>query len=108
MRKGMRLMTAKRLIAAVLTVFFALALVSCDSGSGDKLAKSGKELYADGNYKEALNSFLAADESGIKFFKKEELYSCIGNCYLKMEDYDNSVEYQLKALKHRWGRAARG
>lgn len=92
-------MTAKRLITVVLTVLLSAALVSCGSGNGDKLAKQGKELYSDGNYTEALNNFLAADESGLKFFKQEELYSCIGNCYLKMEDYDNSIEYQLRSLE---------
>ena len=94
----MRLMTARKLIAAVLVMIFAAAFVSCSSGNGDKLAKQGKEQYTAGNYAEALDSFLAADESGLKYFKKEELYSCIGNCYLKMEDYEKSIDYQMKCL----------
>lgn len=91
-------MTAKNLIAAALVAVFAAAFVSCGTVSGDKLVRQGKELYSDGNYSEALSTFLSADESGLKIVKKEELYSCIGNCYLKMGDYENSIEYQLKCL----------
>ena len=98
MRKGMRFMTAKKLITAVLVIVFAAAFVSCGSVSGDKLAKQGKEQYKAGNYSEALSSFLSAEEAGLKTFKQEELYSCIGNCYLKMDNCEQSIKYQLKSL----------
>ena len=94
----MRFMTAKKLIAAILVMVFAAAFVSCSPVNGDKLAKEGKELYTDGNYTDALNSFLSAEEAGLKNFKQEELYSCIGNCYLKLDNCDKSIEYQLKCL----------
>ena len=92
-------MTARKFIAAALVMVFAASFVSCGAViSGDKLARQGKELYTSGNYTEALDKFLAADENGLKTFKQEELYSCIGNCYLKLNDCDSSIEYQLKAL----------
>lgn len=95
----MRFMTARKLIAAAFIVLFTAAFVSCGAVAGDNLAREGKDLYKDGNYSQALSSFLAADEKGLKYFKKSELYSCIGNCYLKMDDYESSIEYHLKCLE---------
>ncbi len=88
----------KKFIAAVLTAVFAVSLVSCGS-SGDKLAKEGKEQYSEGNFSGALATFLNAEKSGLKSFNKAELYSCIGNCYFQLDDYDKSIEYQTKSLE---------
>lgn len=96
--KGMTLhMKLKRLFAAAIVIFAAAMLSSC-SGSGDKSAKNGKELYQKGSYTEALESFSAAEEKGVKTFDEAELYNCIGNCFYQLGDYEKCIEYQRKCL----------
>ncbi len=90
-------MRLNRLFAAAALIFTALIFSSCGA-SGDKSARSGKELYLDGSYSEALEYFSAAEEKGVKSFKEAELYNCIGNCHYRLGDYDKCIEYQLKCL----------
>lgn len=94
----MRSVNFRKIIAAVLTASFAVSLAACGS-SGDKLARQGEEQYSEGNYSQALSIFLDAEKSGLKNYKIEELYSCIGNCYFQLNDYDKSIEYQTKCLE---------
>ncbi len=94
-----RYMYPKKLIAAVLAALLTVSLASCGGAKGDKLAKEGKELYSEGSYSNALVTFLKAEENGVKNFKTEELYSCIGNCYFQLDDYDKSIEYHTKCLE---------
>ena len=94
----MRSVNFRKIIAAVLTASFAVSLAACGS-SGDKLARQGEEQYSEGNYSQALSIFLDAEKSGLKNYKIEELYSCIGNCYFQLDDYDKSIEYQTKCLE---------
>ncbi|MBP1562021.1 MAG: tetratricopeptide repeat protein [Oscillospiraceae bacterium] len=90
-------MNIKRLSAAAAAALLVLTMTSC-KGSGDKLAVDGKKLYMNGSYSEALDSFLTAEDRGLKNFREHELYNCIGNCYLKLEDYENALEYHKKCV----------
>ncbi len=92
-------MTVKKLAAVIMAILFSVVLASCSSSKGDGLAQEGESLYANGNYSEALEKYLSAEECGVDDFEKEKLCSCIGNCYFKLGDYENSIEYHLKSLE---------
>lgn len=91
-------MKFKQLCSVLAIALSVMLFASCGSTTGDKSAWEGKELYIQGNYTEALNSFLDAEEKGLKNFKEAELYSCIGNCYYQLADYETCIDYQLKSL----------
>ncbi len=90
-------MKLNRLCIAAALLFAALTLSSCGA-TGDKSARTGKELYMQGSYSEALESLSAAEEKGVKSFNEAELYCYIGNCYFRLDDYEKCIDYQLKCL----------
>ena len=65
--------------------------------------KSGVELYNNGNYNEAINSFVKIINNGEH---SGSLYFNLGNSYYKLNDTPNSIYYFEKALKFDLG--ARG
>lgn len=91
-------MKFKKSFTAAALVISTLIFSSCENTSGDAAAWNGNDLYAQGSYEEALDSYLDAEKSGIKSFKEAELYSSIGNCYYRLGDYEKSIEYQIKCL----------
>ena len=58
--------------------------------------KSGVELYNNGNYNEAINSFVKIINNGEH---SGSLYFNLGNSYYKLNDTPNSIYYFEKALK---------
>jgi tetratricopeptide (TPR) repeat protein len=54
------------------------------------------ELYAQGNYTTALDSYLAIEQSEMV---SADLYYNIGNCYYKLSDIPHAVLYYERALK---------
>lgn len=89
----------KSFAALSLTAVMALSMTSCSLVSGDKLARNGKELYGKEQYSEAFESFIEAEEKGLKNFREAELYYYMGNCCMKSEDYEKAIDYQLKSLE---------
>ena len=89
----------KSFAALSLTAVMALSMTSCSLVSGDKSARNGKELYGKEQYSEAFESFIEAEEKGLKNFREAELYYYMGNCCMKSEDYEKAIDYQLKSLE---------
>lgn len=91
-------MIIKRIAVIFFILIMTLSLSSCHLVSGDKLARKGKEFYAAEEYSKAEDTFLQAEETGLKYFSYAELYYHIGNCRMKRDDVDGCIKYQLKAL----------
>lgn len=91
-------MNFKKSFTAAVLVISTLLFSSCGNTSGDVAAWNGNDLYTQGSYEEALNSYLDAEKSGIKSFNEAKLYSSIGNCYYQLGNYEKSIEYQIKCL----------
>lgn len=92
-------MVIKKIAALFTAALAVLSMTSCHMVSGDKLARKGKELYAKQEYSKAEDTFLQAEETGLKFFSYAELYYNLGNCRMKQDDTDGCIKYQQKALE---------
>lgn len=92
-------MNIKRISAFAAAAVMAFGMTSCSFGSGDKLAKNGRKLYGEEKYSEAMESFAEAEETGLKNFSAAELYYYMGNCCIKLGDYEKAMDYQLKSLE---------
>ena len=62
--------------------------------------KEAQEAYAKGDYKAALEGFIACthDVAGLAPADLSKFYHLIGNCYVKSNDPRSAAEYYLKAL----------
>lgn len=62
--------------------------------------KEAQEAYARGDYKAALEGFIACthDVAGLAPADLSKFYHLIGNCYVKSNDPRSAAEYYLKAL----------
>lgn len=62
--------------------------------------KEAQEAYASGDYKTALEGFIACtkDVAGLAPADLSKFYHLIGNCYVKSNDPRSAAEYYLKAL----------
>lgn len=89
-----------RKFAAVLAIASALIFTACGSTpTGDKSARNGDSLYKEQKYTEALDSYFEAQEKGLNAYREEKLYAGIADCYCKLGEYENCIEYYNKALE---------
>ncbi|MDE6132659.1 MAG: tetratricopeptide repeat protein [Oscillospiraceae bacterium] len=86
-------MNIKKLAVLSAAVIMTLTLTACNA---DGAARKYKKLYSEENYSEALDGFLQIDAEKLKNFAEEEYYHLIGNCYMRMEDYEKALAYQEK------------
>ncbi|XP_054162334.1 protein unc-45 homolog B-like, partial [Oppia nitens] len=72
------------------------------------LKESGNQLVKSGDYKIAINEYLKAlslsdntlsDDSKTWQTNRLNLYKNLSLCYLKLEDYENTISYATKALE---------
>ncbi|MCH5193541.1 MAG: tetratricopeptide repeat protein [Oscillospiraceae bacterium] len=92
-------MIIKKAAALFTSLLLVLSMTSCHLVSGDKLARKGKEYYSAQEYSKAEDTFLQAEETGLKFFSYAELYYHLGNCRMKQDDVDGCIKYQKKAIE---------
>ncbi|MBO6069240.1 MAG: BatD family protein [Bacteroidales bacterium] len=73
-----------------------LLLLALGFGASAQDWNAANELYAQGNYTTALDSYLAIEQSDLV---SADLYYNIGNCYYKLADIPHAVLYYKRALK---------
>lgn len=89
----MKKIIGKTIMAA--TILF----VSCTSNSGDASVEKAAELFANEDYKNAIVELKKAADSDLSTYTKEDVFMMIGNSYSGLEDFDNAILYQKKALE---------
>ena len=78
------------------TVAVLLAILSAGLTASAQDWNAANDLYAQGDYTTALDSYKAIEQSGMV---SADLYYNIGNCYYKLKDISHSVLYYERALK---------
>ncbi|MFT3885846.1 MAG: BatD family protein [Flavobacteriales bacterium] len=84
-----------RLAKALLSLPFALAVLTAKADGPDDLARSAQDLYAKGAYREALALY---DSVNTTHTSAPLLYN-IGNCYSKLDDNAHAILYFERALR---------
>lgn len=84
--------------AIILMVYL---LTSCGKApkSGDLSALRGYQALADGRYEEAVQSLEASIQKGLSDQKIEEAYTCLGNAYNELGEYEKSIAAHKKAIE---------
>lgn len=85
-------------IAAVVLV--GIVVLSCGSGTGagDRAAAEGYRLQSAGKHAEAARAFETAIDKGVSEERIEMVYTCLGNAYNELEQFEKAVEAHRKAL----------
>ncbi len=90
----------KKIVFLLLILCIALMSVGCKNNDGDQLLLEGTEAYDKGDYEAAAEKFEAAKEAGISDkHSMSDLYSCLGNTYMKLDNMDKAFEYYQAALE---------
>lgn len=85
------------IFAATLSLLAATGLSSCVLPPGDVDIQQGSRYFAKKKFDEARHCFeMALDEECS--FPKESVYIYISNCYSQQGNYQDAIEYRLKAL----------
>ena len=82
----------RKTLILICFLFFGLAYTQ---SSNDSNFNDGVDLYNEGDYQKAIESFLKILENGQH---SESLYFNLGNSYYKLNDIANSIYYYEKAL----------
>lgn len=90
----------KKLLSLFLIFCLALVFGGCKNSDGDKLLLEGAEAYENGDYEAALEKLEAAKEAGIsEKHSMSDLYSCLGNTYMELDNMEKAFEYYNAALE---------
>lgn len=87
---------------AVLTVvFMALLGASCFKmpDTGDQSVRRGILAYTEGKHLEAVQAFESALRKGVSDVKEEEVYTCLGNAYSELEEFEKSIAAHQRAIE---------
>lgn len=82
----------------LLICIITLSLVSCIA-DGDINARKGVVLYDNKQYFEAIQYLNKAINEKRRVYSTELVYTIIGNAYMELEEYDNSLESYSKSVE---------
>lgn len=93
-------MTRSRTFSRAVPLLLLVA-ASCGNGpeSGDSHARKGFQLLSAEKYSDAAEEFEAAIQKGLSQQKPEEVYTCLGNAYNEMDEFEKSIQMHKKAIE---------
>ncbi len=79
----------------------ATLLSSCGNGleTGDWIALRGYRALEKGDYETATQALEEAISKGLNVQKIEEAYTCLGNAYNELGEFDKSIDAHKKAIE---------
>lgn len=90
----------KKFLFLLLISCLTLISASCSSKNGNDLYLEGAECYDSGDYETAVEKFEAAKDAGISGkYSMSDLYACLGNSYMKLDQMDKAFENFEAALE---------
>jgi len=91
-----------RRLPKLITKVFLLVVLAASCGrfqeSGDQHALKGFRLLSQGDYPDAARHLETALQKGLSEQKYEVVYTCLGNAYNEMGEFDKSIQMHKKAL----------
>lgn len=91
----------KKLFSLLTFLLLFLVTLACSLGGseGDDHVDKGLEAFEAEDYEVAAQEFEQAIAKGVNDSKLEDIYAALGNSYLELEQYEEAIEAQQKALE---------
>ena len=91
----------QRLFSLLSFLLLFLVTLACSLGGseGDDHVDKGLEAFEAEDYEVAAQEFEQAIAKGVNESELEEIYAALGNSYLELEQYEQAIEAQKKALE---------
>jgi tetratricopeptide (TPR) repeat protein len=94
-------MTNNSRVTVIFTLSLLMLVTSCSRvpRNGDSYAERGIRLLADENYSDAVKYLEIAIQLGVSQYETELVYTCLGNAYNKMNEFEKAIEMHKKAIE---------